>query len=133
MTLFMLTVYSACIKTGTLLHNYIFFLSAFNTTVICKTSAVCFYCSILTIKLFVASRCDILDVLIEMDRILRPEGAVLVRDEVDVLNKVMLITQGMRWECRMADHEDGPFVREKIMVCVKTYWVGVALNTTTSS
>lgn len=26
MTLFMLTVYSACIKTGTLLHNYIFFL-----------------------------------------------------------------------------------------------------------
>jgi len=78
-------------------------------------------------------RCDILDVLIEMDRILRPEGAVLVRDEVDVLNKVMLITQGMRWECRMTDHEDGPFVREKIMVCVKTYWVGVALNTTTSS
>lgn len=82
---------------------------------------------------FVASRCDILDVLIEMDRILRPEGAVLVRDEVDVLNKVMSITQGMRWECRMADHEDGPMIREKIMVCVKTYWVGVALNTTTSS
>jgi hypothetical protein len=77
-------------------------------------------------------RCDVTYILLEMDRILRPEGAVLMRDEVDVLNKVMLITQGMRWKCRLADHEDGPFVREKILVCVKTYWVGEinAANTT---
>lgn len=65
-----------------------------------------------------------MDILLEMDRILRPEGAILIRDEVDVLNKVMMISQGMRWESRMADHEDGPFVREKILVGVKTYWVG---------
>ncbi|CAM6049309.1 unnamed protein product [Sphagnum compactum] len=69
-------------------------------------------------------RCEIVDILLEMDRILRPEGAVLMRDEVDVLNKAMAITQGMRWECRLADHEDGPFNLEKILVCVKTYWVG---------
>lgn len=65
-----------------------------------------------------------MDILLEMDRILRPEGAILIRDEVDVLNKVMMISQGMRWESRMADHEDGPFVREKILVGVKIYWVG---------
>lgn len=65
-----------------------------------------------------------MDILLEMDRILRPEGAILIRDEVDVLNKVMMISQGMRWETRMADHEDGPFVREKILVGVKIYWVG---------
>jgi len=70
------------------------------------------------------TRCEIVDILLEMDRILRPEGAVLMRDEVDVLNKAMAITQGMRWECRLADHEDGPFNLEKILVCVKTYWVG---------
>ncbi|KAG0578364.1 hypothetical protein M758_4G015400 [Ceratodon purpureus] len=69
-------------------------------------------------------RCDITYILLEMDRILRPEGAVLMRDEVDVMNKVMLITQGMRWNCRLADHEDGPFVKEKVLVCVKSYWVG---------
>lgn len=50
MTLFTLTVYSACIKTGTLLHNH-FFQSAFITTVFCKIGAVCFDYSILTIKL----------------------------------------------------------------------------------
>lgn len=78
-------------------------------------------------------RCDIVDILLEMDRILRPEGAIIIRDEVDVLNKVMMISLGTRWETRMADHEDGPFVREKILVGVKTYWVGTDLNATGSS
>lgn len=74
-----------------------------------------------------------MDILLEMDRILRPEGAIIIRDEVDVLNKVMMISLGTRWETRMADHEDGPFVREKILVGVKTYWVGTDLNATGSS
>ena len=68
-----------------------------------------------------------------MDRILRPEGAIIIRDEVDVVNKVMLISQGMRWETRMADHEDGPLVGEKILVGVKTYWVGSELDSTGTS
>ncbi|CAM6041334.1 unnamed protein product [Sphagnum compactum] len=69
-------------------------------------------------------RCEIADILLEMDRILRPEGAIVIRDEVDVLTKVMAISQGMRWETRLADHESGPFNPEKILVGVKTYWVG---------
>ncbi len=74
---------------------------------------------------FVAlNSCDIADILLEMDRILRPEGAIVIRDEVDVLTKVMTISQGMRWETRLADHESGPFNPEKILVGVKTYWVG---------
>lgn len=78
-------------------------------------------------------RCDIVDILLEMDRILRPEGAVIIRDEVEVLNRVMMISQGMRWETRMADHEDGPLVPEKILVGVKTYWVGSSANATGES
>lgn len=68
-------------------------------------------------------RCDMTDILLEMDRILRPEGAVLIRDSVDVLNKVRKIAKGMRWESKLVDHENGPFVEEKILVAVKTYWV----------
>lgn len=75
-------------------------------------------------------RCDIADILLEMDRILRPEGAVIVRDDVDVLNKVTRLASGMRWEARLADHEDGPFNSQKIFVAVKTYWVGAASNST---
>lgn len=58
-----------------------------------------------------------------MDRILRPEGAIIIRDEVDVLNKVKKIVGGMRWNAKMVDHEDGPLVPEKILVAVKEYWV----------
>lgn len=74
-------------------------------------------------------RCNIEDILLEMDRILRPEGAIIFRDEVDVLIKVRKIVGGMRWDTKMVDHEDGPLVPEKILVAVKQYWVG---NSTSS-
>ncbi|OMO79036.1 putative S-adenosyl-L-methionine-dependent methyltransferase protein [Corchorus capsularis] len=76
-------------------------------------------------------KCNLEDILLEMDRILRPEGAVIFRDEVDVLIKVKKITAGMRWDTKMVDHEDGPLVPEKILVAVKQYWV-VGGNTTSS-
>ncbi|KAL1333379.1 hypothetical protein HN51_062203 [Arachis hypogaea] len=76
--------------------------------------------------------CNLEDILIEMDRILRPEGVVIIRDEVDVLNKVKKIVGGMRWEAKMVDHEDGPLVPEKILVAVKEYWVASSNNSTSS-
>ncbi|KAK6931230.1 putative S-adenosyl-L-methionine-dependent methyltransferase [Dillenia turbinata] len=77
-------------------------------------------------------KCKMEDILLEMDRILRPEGAVIFRDEVDVLIKVKKIVRRMRWNSKMIDHEDGPLVSEKILVAVKQYWV-VGDNTTTTS
>lgn len=76
--------------------------------------------------------CKLEDILIEMDRILRPEGAVIIRDEVDVMNKVRKLAIGMRWDTKMMDHEDGPLVPEKVLVCVKQYWVGSKGNDTSS-
>uniref|UniRef100_A0A453MRV1 Methyltransferase n=1 Tax=Aegilops tauschii subsp. strangulata TaxID=200361 RepID=A0A453MRV1_AEGTS len=67
-------------------------------------------------------RCDITDILLEMDRILRPEGTAIIRDTVDMLTKVQAIAQRMRWDSRILDHEDGPFNPEKVLVAVKTYW-----------
>lgn len=64
------------------------------------------------------------DILLEMDRILRPEGAVILRDDVEVLTKVNNLARGMRWDTKLVDHEDGPLVREKILYAVKQYWVG---------
>ncbi|KAG0482865.1 hypothetical protein HPP92_010949 [Vanilla planifolia] len=68
-------------------------------------------------------KCKMEDILLEMDRILRPEGAVIFRDEVDVLIKVRRMIGGMRWTSKLVDHEDGPMVSEKILVAVKQYWV----------
>ncbi|KAF3332379.1 methyltransferase PMT17 [Carex littledalei] len=67
-------------------------------------------------------RCDMTYILLEMDRILRPEGTVIFRDSVEVLVKIQSITDGMRWRSQMMDHESGPFNPEKILVAVKTYW-----------
>ncbi|CAK9149768.1 unnamed protein product [Ilex paraguariensis] len=71
-------------------------------------------------------RCDITYILLEMDRILRPEGTVIFRDVVEVLVKIKSIADGMRWESNIMDHESGPFNPEKILVAVKSYWTGEA-------
>ncbi|KAA8526040.1 hypothetical protein F0562_007860 [Nyssa sinensis] len=71
-------------------------------------------------------RCDITSILLEMDRILRPEGTVIFRDVVEVLVKIRSIMDGMRWKGQIMDHESGPFNPEKILVAVKTYWTGEA-------
>ncbi|KAK3143945.1 hypothetical protein QOZ80_4AG0306960 [Eleusine coracana subsp. coracana] len=67
-------------------------------------------------------RCEMEDILLEMDRILRPEGTVIIRDDVDLLVKIKSIADGMRWNSQIVDHEDGPLVREKILLVVKRYW-----------
>ncbi|OAY75443.1 putative methyltransferase PMT17 [Ananas comosus] len=61
---------------------------------------------------------------IYQDRILRPEGAVIIRDTAEVLVKVRSIIEGMRWRSQTVDHESGPFHPEKILVAVKSYWTG---------
>ncbi|KAF7838454.1 putative methyltransferase PMT2 [Senna tora] len=68
-------------------------------------------------------KCNPEDILLEMDRILRPEGAVIIRDQVDVLMQLKRIVRGMRWNTKIVDHEDGPLVSDKILFAVKKYWV----------
>ncbi|XP_006655678.1 probable methyltransferase PMT17 isoform X1 [Oryza brachyantha] len=73
---------------------------------------------------FYQERCDVTYILLEMDRILRPEGTVIFRDTVEALVKIQSITDGMSWKSQIMDHESGPFNPEKILMAVKTYWTG---------
>lgn len=66
------------------------------------------------------------DILLEMDRILRPEGSVIFRDDVDYLVKIKSILDAMQWDSRIVDHEMGPHQREKILLAVKQYWTAPA-------
>lgn len=77
-------------------------------------------------------KCNMEDILLEMDRILRPEGAVIFRDELDVLLKVKRIVGGMRWNTKMVDHEDGPLITEKVLFAVKQYWVAGESSSTSA-
>ncbi|KAJ0512696.1 putative S-adenosyl-L-methionine-dependent methyltransferase [Helianthus annuus] len=71
-------------------------------------------------------RCDITDILLEMDRILRPEGTVVFRDEPDLIRKIKSIAERMRWNTKTVDPESEPHNGEKILVAIKTYWTGEA-------
>ncbi|KAG5148849.1 hypothetical protein JHK82_015730 [Glycine max] len=75
--------------------------------------------------------CNAEDILLEMDRILLPEGAVIFRDQANMLMQVKRTVKGMRWNTKMVDHEDGPLVSEKVLFAVKQYWV-VGDNTMSS-
>ncbi|KAL6181612.1 hypothetical protein ACLB2K_048263 [Fragaria x ananassa] len=77
-------------------------------------------------------KCDAEDILLEMDRILRPEGAAIIRDHMDVLAKVRRTVKGMRWKTKIVDHEDGPLVTEKVLFAVKQYWVADENNSTST-
>lgn len=72
--------------------------------------------------LFVMYRCEMEDIMLEMDRILRPEGSLIIREDVDVLVKMKRIADGLKWDSQIVDHEDGPLKREKLLFAVKLYW-----------
>lgn len=63
-----------------------------------------------------------------MDRILRPQGSVIIRDDVDILVDVKSVVDRLQWQSRMVDHEDGPHVREKLLIAVKQYWTAPATS-----
>lgn len=125
-TLFMQMVFSACTRISKLCSTLLI-------SIDCKW---CFSNQSKVLDLFVLiksqCRCDAEDILLEMDRILRPEGAVIFRDHMDVLVKVSKIVRGMRWNTKMVDHEDGPLVPEKVLFAVKRYWVAGEDNSTSS-
>uniref|UniRef100_A0A1D1ZKE9 Methyltransferase n=2 Tax=Anthurium amnicola TaxID=1678845 RepID=A0A1D1ZKE9_9ARAE len=62
------------------------------------------------------NRCDIMDILLEIDRILRPEGAVILRDHVDIIVQAKRAADRLRWQSRIVHSELGPFHPEKLLI-----------------
>ncbi|KAH0980345.1 hypothetical protein GBA52_007522 [Prunus armeniaca] len=66
--------------------------------------------------------CNLVDLMVEMDRMLRPEGTVLVRDSPEVIEKVARIAHAVRWTASIHEKEPESHGREKILVATKTFW-----------
>ncbi|CAI8608843.1 unnamed protein product [Vicia faba] len=66
-------------------------------------------------------RCEMKYVLLEMDRILRPDGYAIIRESSYFLDALTTIAKGIRWECRKEDTEQGGDA-EKILICKKKLW-----------
>ncbi|KAF5771039.1 putative S-adenosyl-L-methionine-dependent methyltransferase [Helianthus annuus] len=62
----------------------------------------------------VTHRCDVLDVVVEMDRILRPGGVVIVEDNIQMLNKLKHIFRSLHWSTSL--HQ------QRFLVGRKGFW-----------
>ncbi|RWR87260.1 putative methyltransferase PMT20 [Cinnamomum micranthum f. kanehirae] len=66
-------------------------------------------------------RCDMKYVLLEMDRILRPNGYLIIRESSYFLNSILTTAKGMRWGCQKQNTEYA-MEKEKILICQKQLW-----------
>lgn len=63
-----------------------------------------------------------MDLMVEIDRMLRPEGTVVIRDSPEVIEKVARIAHAVRWSATINSKEPESHGRENILVATKTLW-----------
>lgn len=63
-------------------------------------------------------RCKILAVIVEVDRILRPEGKLIVRDNVETISELENIAKSLHWEIRMTYSKNN----EGLLCLQKSTW-----------
>ncbi|KAF8399585.1 hypothetical protein HHK36_015453 [Tetracentron sinense] len=68
---------------------------------------------------FNSEKCDILDLFLEMDRILRPEGWVVLCDNVRAIEKARTLATQIRWEARVIELQNGN--DQRLLVCQKPF------------
>lgn len=66
-------------------------------------------------------RCDMKYMLLEMDRILRPDGYAIIRESSYLADAISTIAKGMRWSCNIENTEDN-IEKERILICQKKLW-----------
>ncbi|CAH9096916.1 unnamed protein product [Cuscuta europaea] len=74
------------------------------------------------------SRCNLVDLIVEIDRMLRPEGTVLIRDSPRVIGRIERIAQAVRWTTSSHEDEPGSHGSEKILVATKKLWTSDSLS-----
>ncbi|XP_044470395.1 probable methyltransferase PMT26 [Mangifera indica] len=66
----------------------------------------------------VKKRCNLVAVVAEVDRILRPEGKLVVRDNVETINELESLFKSLKWEVRMTYSKD----KEGLLCVQKSMW-----------
>ncbi|KAM0940541.1 putative S-adenosyl-L-methionine-dependent methyltransferase [Dioscorea sansibarensis] len=74
-------------------------------------------------------RCKLLPVMAEVDRILRPEGKLIVRDKVEIINEIENMAKSLHWEVRLTFSKES----EGLMCLQKTSWRPKEVDSSTVS
>ncbi|PSS26616.1 Methyltransferase [Actinidia chinensis var. chinensis] len=64
------------------------------------------------------NKCNLAAVVAEADRVLRPEGQLVVRDKVEIINELESMLKAMHWEIRFTYTKD----KEGLLCIQKTMW-----------
>ncbi|KAL8222901.1 hypothetical protein R6Q57_020300 [Mikania cordata] len=73
----------------------------------------------------IKNKCNMTALVAEVDRILRPEGKLIIRDTVDVMNEVENMVRSMNWEVRLTYSKD----KEGLLCVQKSMWRPTELET----
>nr|XP_010926316.1 probable pectin methyltransferase QUA2 isoform X1 [Elaeis guineensis] len=75
---------------------------------------------LLTLETHQQDRCSMLDIFLEIDRILRPEGWVILRDTAPLIEAARSVRTQLRWDARMLElNNNGD---EKLLICQKPFF-----------
>ncbi|KAJ7528527.1 hypothetical protein O6H91_15G007200 [Diphasiastrum complanatum] len=63
-------------------------------------------------------RCSIMKTLVEIDRILRPEGWIIFRDRTEIFDQIEPIAKSLHWDIHVSYKQE----HEQLLVAQKTMW-----------
>lgn len=66
----------------------------------------------------IKKKCNMMALVAEVDRILRPEGKIIIRDNVDVISELEGIFKSLQWDIRMTYSKD----KEGLLCAKKSMW-----------
>ncbi|KAA8538097.1 hypothetical protein F0562_027705 [Nyssa sinensis] len=69
-------------------------------------------------------RCTMLDLFSEIDRLLRPEGWVILRESTSLIESARALTARLKWDARVIEVESNG--DEKLLICQKPFFKGQA-------
>ncbi|KDP44715.1 hypothetical protein JCGZ_01215 [Jatropha curcas] len=62
----------------------------------------------------ITPRCDMVDVVVEVDRIVRPGGYVVIQDTMEMIHKLTSIFSALRWSTTL--------YKSQYLICKKSFW-----------
>lgn len=65
-------------------------------------------------------RCTMIDLFTEIDRLLRPEGWVILRDTVSLIDSARMLITRLKWDARVVEIESNS--NERLLVCQKPFF-----------
>lgn len=77
----------------------------------------------------IKKRCNLVAVVAEVDRILRPEGKLIVRDNVETIKELEDLVRSMQWEVRLTYSKD----KEGLLCVQKSMWRPKEMETIASA